>query len=109
MAEFEPVLRTPELGPGEKRAVTAHGQPVVVANVEQTYYAVENRCPNEGTALATEGRLHGYLIICPRDDWAFDIRTGLRIEPPGGPALRRFPVKVEGNTLKLGPAADTAA
>lgn len=103
MQEFEPVLQTPELGPGDMKEVRAHGRRIVVANVQQTYYAVDGRCPNGDTPLAEEGRLQGHLIICPRDDWAFDLRTGERADRPGEPGLRRYPVRVEGNTIKLGP------
>jgi nitrite reductase/ring-hydroxylating ferredoxin subunit len=38
-------------------------------------YALSNRCPHMGCALAS-GTLEGDLIICPCHDWAFDVRTG---------------------------------
>jgi nitrite reductase/ring-hydroxylating ferredoxin subunit len=101
--EFIPVVRTPELGPGEVREVEAHGRHVGVTNIGQTYYAFEAACPVDGTNLAREGLLKGDLIVCPQDDAAFDVRTGEAMEP-GAPGLQRYPIRVEGNEVKVGPA-----
>ena len=45
MSEFETVLRTPELGPGDITQVQVHGHDLAVATVGQTYYALYARCP----------------------------------------------------------------
>lgn len=103
MAEYVPVANTPELGPGEMREVRVRGEAVVVVNVGQTYYAVSAHCPNDGLNLAREGRLRGELLICPRDDWAYDVRTGWRVHPAGGPGLRRYAIRVEENRILVGP------
>jgi nitrite reductase/ring-hydroxylating ferredoxin subunit len=102
MAPFKTVLRTTELGPGSVREVKAHGQDIAVANVGQTYYAVEATCPVDGTNLGRDGRLDGDLLICPRDDAHFDIRTGLRVDGDG--ALRPHTIQVKGNDVRVGPA-----
>jgi len=103
MAEYEAVLRTPELGPGEMREVEAQGTRVVVANVGQTYYAVEGACPTEGAHLGQGGQLRGYVLVCPRDKAEYDVRTGERLSPDEGPGLRRYAVRVEANQIKIGP------
>ena len=103
MAGFLPVLTTPELGPGEMREVHAHGRDLLLVNVGQTYYALDARCPDDGTNLAREGRLKGTVLLCPRDDSAFDVRTGERLEPAGRPHLSRYAIRVEENTIKVGP------
>jgi nitrite reductase/ring-hydroxylating ferredoxin subunit len=101
MAEFETVLRTPELGPGYIAEVQAHGRDIAVANVGQTYYAFEAACPVDGTNLAREGLLAGDLLTCPNDDACFDVRTGQRIDGDG--MLRSLTVRIEGNEVKVGP------
>lgn len=103
MAEYQKVVDTPELGPGEKVGVEAHGESIVVLNVGQTYYALQARCPNDGTDLATEGRLDGDRLTCPSDGWVYEVRTGRRVDPPDGAQLRRFALKVEGNAVLIGP------
>ncbi|MBR9990262.1 MAG: nitrite reductase (NAD(P)H) small subunit [Gemmatimonadetes bacterium] len=102
MAEFETVLRTPELGPGAMMAVEAHGREIVVANVGQTYYAVDASCPVDGANLAREGRLEDDVLICPHDGARFSVRTGERLD--GGDGLRAHAVRIEGNEIKVGSA-----
>jgi 3-phenylpropionate/trans-cinnamate dioxygenase ferredoxin component len=101
MAGFETVIRTADLGPGDLAAVQAHGREVAVANVGQTYYAVDARCPVDGTNLARDGRLDGDCLVCPNDDARFDIRTGQRVDGEG--RLDARPIQVEGNSVRVGP------
>jgi nitrite reductase/ring-hydroxylating ferredoxin subunit len=104
MAEFETVLRTPELGPGSIAPVQVHGRDVAVANVGQTYYALDATCPVDGTNLAREGRLDGELLVCPNDHARFDVRTGEQID--GDSALQPRAVRIEGNEVRVGPPRD---
>lgn len=101
MADFETVLRTPELGPGHVAAVLAHGREIAVANVGQTYYAVDAICPIDGTNLARDGHIDGDVLICPNDGARFNIRTGERVD--GGGVLRAHSVRIEGNEIRVGP------
>ncbi len=103
MAEYVPVFRTPELGPGDMREVQAHGETLVLVNVGQTYYALSAHCPNDGLNLAREGRLQGDLLICPNDGWAYDVRTGQRVRPSSGPSLQRYAIRVAENEILIGP------
>lgn len=101
MSSYETVLRTPDLGPGTMAAVQAHGREIAVANVGQTYYAVDARCPVDGTNLARDGRLDGELLVCPNDEARFDIRTGEQVDGSG--ALRPHAIRIEGNDVRVGP------
>ena len=101
--EFVPVVNTPELGPGDVREVSAHGQAVGVINVGQTYYAFSAACPVDGTNLARVGVLNGDVIRCPRDEAEFDVRTGERLDSDGDPGLERYAIRVEDNQVKVGP------
>lgn len=103
MDEYEPVLRTPELGPGTMVEVDARGQRLVIVNLGQTYYALEGRCPNDGTRLGREARLSGHFLTCPRGDAVYDVRTGQAAGSNGGHRLRRYAIRVEGNLIKVGP------
>jgi nitrite reductase/ring-hydroxylating ferredoxin subunit len=106
MAEFEPVLRTPDLGPGSIAEVTAHGRPIAVANVGQTYYAVAAECPVDGTNLARNGELRGDVLVCPNDHAQFDVRTGRRIDDGRADTLQPHAVRVRGNEVLIGPPRD---
>lgn len=103
MAEFEPVVNTRDLGPGDIREVEAHGRKVGVTNVGQTYYAFDPTCPEDGTNLAETGRLEGDHVVCPKDAAVFDIRTGKRVDSRGQRGLTRYAIRVEDNQVKVGP------
>jgi nitrite reductase/ring-hydroxylating ferredoxin subunit len=101
MTEFEPVLNTPDLGPGAVAAVHAHGRDIALVNVGQTYYAVDARCPVDGTHLGRHGRLDGDTLACPNDAARFNVRTGLRLDAAG--ELNAHGIRVEGNRVLVGP------
>jgi nitrite reductase/ring-hydroxylating ferredoxin subunit len=103
MAEYQAVLQTAELGPGQMQEVEVRGEALVVANVGQTYYAVSALCPYDGTNLAREGRLEDELLLCPTDGRAFDLRTGESTRPGDARALNRYAIRVEENEVKVGP------
>jgi nitrite reductase/ring-hydroxylating ferredoxin subunit len=102
MGSFEAVMRTPDLGPGNVVEVEVAGRPVALGNVGQQYFALDARCPEDGTNLARDGRLEGDFLVCPHDRAAFDVRTGGRRDDGGG-TLQRYPVRIEGNEILVGP------
>lgn len=104
--EFVAVVRTPELGPGDVREVSAHGRTVGVTNIGQTYYAFGAACPVDGTNLARSGVLQGEVIKCPHDAAEFDVRTGERLDADGDAGLERYAIRVEDNQVKVGPPLD---
>jgi len=103
MAEFEAVLHTPELGPGEMREVEAHGETLALLNVGQTYYALDAHCPADSRNLAREGRLSGDHLECPGDHALYDVRTGRRLDEPEEAGLRSYAIVVTGNEIRVGP------
>lgn len=103
MADFEAVLHTPELGPGEMREVEAHGETLALLNVGQTYYALDARCPGDDRNLAREGCLRGDHLECPGDHALYDVRTGRRLDQPTRTGLRSYAIEVAGNEIRVGP------
>jgi len=103
MAEFEAVLRTQDLGPGTVTEVAAHGRNVALANVGQQYFAVDARCPEDGSNLGRDGRIEGDLLVCPGDHPAYDVRTGAMVDGGDAAPLRRFAIRVEENEILVGP------
>lgn len=109
MPDYQSVMETRDLGPGQRAAARVRGADLVVVNVGQSYYALEARCPNDGVHLGEEGRLAGYLLTCPTDGWSFDVRTGQRVEPAGpAPALTRYLLRVAENRIEVGPPLETS-
>ena len=102
MNDYLTVLETRDLGPGHSREVEVHGDRVLLLNIGQTYFAVEARCPESGSALEIRARRQQDRLICPNDEAEYDLATGERLDGSGRP-LRRYDVRVEGNDIKVGP------
>jgi nitrite reductase/ring-hydroxylating ferredoxin subunit len=97
--DFLPVLRTPDLGPGQLRQVRVGDHALVIANVGQTYYALETPCDRHAADAAIEDD----ELVCRANGARYDVRTGARLSPPGGSRLRRYRLRIEGNEIMVGP------
>ncbi len=89
--------------PGTLREVLVSGQPIVIANVRGTLYALDGWCSNKRAPLA-EGVIEGDTIICPYHHEQFDCKTGNVIHnmPPEygqATALKTYAVRLEGNDV----------
>ena len=105
MSEYESVLETRDLGPGQSREVEVHGHTVLLINLGQMYYAVEARCPESGSALELQPHRQNDRLVCPDHAAEYDLGSGERLDGSGR-ALRRYPVRVEDNVIKVGPPTD---
>jgi len=47
----------------------------LLANVDDSYYAIINKCTHAGGSLA-QGVLEGSIVTCPRHGARFDVKTG---------------------------------
>ncbi len=113
------VATVDELVPGSRKIVSIAGREIGVFNVNQTFYALLNRCPHEGAALCRgpilarfesehpgEYRLthRGEMLRCPWHGWEFDIKTGQSWCHPDSVRARTVPVTVvDGEVLAKGP------
>lgn len=72
---YEKIARVNEVKPGEKKKVSLKGKDILLVNLDDVFYAVDNKCPHMGGSLV-EGTLRGSQIICPKHGSAFDVKTG---------------------------------
>jgi nitrite reductase/ring-hydroxylating ferredoxin subunit len=55
---------------------------VLIVNLSGVPYALDDTCNHAGESLS-KGPLEGHEIICPAHGYAFDVRTGELLSPPG--------------------------
>jgi 3-phenylpropionate/trans-cinnamate dioxygenase ferredoxin subunit len=99
---FVAAATTSELANGAMKAVDIGGQDLLLAKVEDAYYAVARRCTHMAENLC-HGNLEGRIVTCPRHGARFDVTTGkavgkakllfLATTPKN---LATYPVKVDG-------------
>jgi 3-phenylpropionate/trans-cinnamate dioxygenase ferredoxin subunit len=102
---YRKIAEANQLQPGEMKSFPVEYGMVLLANVDGSLYALDNKCPHMGGNLSG-GVLEGTTITCPRHGAKFDVRTGQNIgsakiafiQMNVGNA-RSFPVKTEGNDI----------
>jgi 3-phenylpropionate/trans-cinnamate dioxygenase ferredoxin subunit len=106
--KYVKVAQTNELNAGEKKKISLEGKEILMTNIQNSYYAIENICPHMGGSLY-EGKLNGNHIICPKHGSIFDVTTGKVIQ--SGKLfflkvkvhdLHNYPIKIEGTDILLG-------
>ena len=94
---YEVVLHREGLLPGEITEVIIAGTAIAVANVEGTFYAIQNACPHADGPLG-EGKLEGLLVTCPYHGWQFDVSTGDCLVKPEA-KIQTYAVAIEGEAV----------
>lgn len=99
------VAQTTELTEGSKKKISWKDKEILMVNIKNSYYAIDNTCPHMGGSLY-DGRLEGGHIICPKHGSVFDVTTGKVIESGKLFFLKvkvhdihSYPVKIEGTDL----------
>jgi nitrite reductase/ring-hydroxylating ferredoxin subunit len=100
MSEFITVATTDELKPGERMIVEVNDHYIALFNVDNRYYAIEDRCTHDDGPLA-EGELTGTVIECPRHGAQFDITTGRVLRFPAITPVPRYDVRVENGEIQI--------
>ena len=91
-----------ELPPGAMRMVLHEDLEIAVINCNGVLYAVEDRCSHDDGTLV-DGILdeEACTIECPRHGSLFDLRTGKPKTLPAYEPIETFPIRVEGDTVKV--------
>lgn len=82
------------LSAGESAVCRVSGREILVANVDDQYYAVEAVCTHARQQLSASC-VRGSLVFCPRHGGQFDLRTGRCVKSPPTAPLRRYAVIIE--------------
>jgi len=97
------------------KKIDVDDESLVLARRGDEYFAFSPHCTHYGGPLH-EGVLHGHTVICPWHHACFDIRTGIREEPPALNSLSSYPVAVvdgrvviELEPIKLPPTSSIGA
>ncbi len=95
---FVPVTRTSELSPGAMTWVAIDRERVLIANVDGTFYALQDACGHRGASLA-RGTLVGHVVECPLHFACFDVRTGKLLSGPTAADIPVYQVRVDRGTV----------
>ncbi len=104
---FVKVAETSEISPGQMKMVKLAEKEVVIANLNDVYYAMENSCTHMHGDLS-KGILEGNTLTCPKHKAKFDVKTGKVVSGPKIPLMHPkikdafvYTVKIEGNDILI--------
>jgi len=78
------VCKESDLSKGTLRKVTIDGKDIIVGNVDDTLFALDDTCTHAGASLS-EGKIDGTNLVCGWHGAEFDCKTG---------KLAKFPAKI---------------
>lgn len=93
-----PAMKESELAEGGIAAVDLKGNHVLLSKIGGEVSALSGTCTHEDTDLGL-GFVIEDRIVCPLHLSQFELKTGQVVNPPATESLRRFNVKIEGDTV----------
>src|SRR5512147_1556349 len=99
--EYLEIAPASELPSGERLFVEAEGKSIVIFNIANQFYAIDDVCTHDDGPLG-DGDLEGYNIVCPRHGGEFDVRTGKAVQLPVVVDIAAYPVKVADGMIQVG-------
>ncbi len=88
------------IGRATAQRLAAEGAAIVIANLEGEFVAFQNECTHRGGPLG-EGLLENGVVECPFHAGQFNVRTGAVVSPPPTEPIKTYPVRVEGDDIKV--------
>jgi nitrite reductase/ring-hydroxylating ferredoxin subunit len=88
------IASTSDLKPNQMKVVHAEGKPVLLVNLNGTFYAIGNKCTHMGCMLSN-GALNGDNVQCPCHGSTFDVKTGSLVRGPTKKPEPKYELKIE--------------
>jgi 3-phenylpropionate/trans-cinnamate dioxygenase ferredoxin subunit len=100
MSKLIPFASVEQVKPRKAKSFKVDNEFDLVANIENEYYAIEDRCSHEDSRLSL-GCLKGDRIDCTLHGSRFNVKTGCPIEEPATEAVKTYPIVDINKTLHI--------
>jgi len=98
MSEFTKAATKSDLNPGEKLLVEVDERLVILFQVDEEYFCLDDVCTHDGGTLS-DGEFAGCEIACPRHGAKFNVRNGQALCMPATQPTGSHEVKVDGDDI----------
>ncbi len=88
-----------DLTRGKRAVVQVDEKSIVLCNVEDTIYAIDDNCPHSGASLAS-GKIEGKTIQCPAHGLRFDLMSGC-MRYSTALSVKTYPVTLHDGTITI--------
>lgn len=89
-----------DLPPGSMKARQAGDKEILLVNLENRIYALNNTCTHHGCRLS-EGILEGGTVQCPCHGSVFNVKTGEVVKGPAKAPERVYAITIEKGEIRL--------
>ncbi|MGD0396841.1 MAG: non-heme iron oxygenase ferredoxin subunit [Nitrososphaerales archaeon] len=98
VGEFVPAIKASELAEGTMLTLDVKGVHLLLARIGDEISALSGTCTHEDADLGL-GFIIEERVVCPLHLSQFDLSTGQVLNPPATEPLRRYNLKIEGETV----------
>jgi nitrite reductase/ring-hydroxylating ferredoxin subunit len=98
--DFRKAASINDLKPGEKLGVVLEGEPVLLVNLENEYFAIGGKCTHRGCMLS-DGTLEGSRIRCICHGSTFELKTGVVYRGPATKSEPTYRVRIEEDQIQI--------
>ena len=99
--KYVAVAAVTDLPCGQMMRVEAHGDRILVVNLDGDLHAICDTCSHEDASLYL-GALDNGTIRCPLHGSRFDLKTGAPMEEPAEESVAVYPVKIVDGQIWIG-------
>ncbi len=98
MGKYVRIAETKDIPKNKMRVFKVSDREMLIVNVEDKFYAFENRCPHMGYPLYF-GSLEGKVLTCGFHYAKFDVRTGKSLGTITHSPLKTFNIKIQNSSI----------
>jgi nitrite reductase/ring-hydroxylating ferredoxin subunit len=98
--EFVKLTSMDDVKPNSMMSVTIKDQKILLANVNEKYFALSNVCMHRGCQLS-KGKLQGETVVCPCHGSTYELKTGNFVKGPTKKPQQTYELKVENKDIMI--------
>ena len=101
MKNYSFVCKVTDLPLGSMRTYVVNGKRIALANVDGSYFAVDDACTHQQCSLGSDGALDGNVIICGCHGAQYDVTTGHVMAPPAPRDVQSYETKTDNGSVYI--------
>lgn len=101
MDKFMFICAVSDVAPGSMHTYTVQGKRIALANIDGSFFAVDDSCSHAQCSLGTEGAVDGNSVVCGCHGAQFDMKTGKVMSLPAVKDIQTYEVKVKKGSVYI--------
>lgn len=99
MADFLEICPVGDIPATEPLTLEVDGIPIAIGRVGDRFYAIEDRCPHQGSSF-DGGEIEDDILTCPLHGWRTNLVTGQSLDVPSL-HVKTYPVEIRDDKIFL--------